>query len=140
MKTLYINRLITYANYLNTIVNHPEQGLTKDVAVVILQKEGNFMYKMKYPCWAIDELVHVFPEWEFDDYGDPILNKSDEGTFFDICDFFDLSLEEIIVFDMEGRQEGRFGEKKLDSNANAHDLSFNLLKLAEYKSKAQSIL
>lgn len=137
MKTIYIERLKKFASHLEKIHNHPEQGLFKTVTIAVLEKHANHLYSMKYPNYIIDELVAVFDEWEFSEFtGEPILAEpyKSEGTFEDLCDFFDLSLDEISFFDLEGfHQVDKFGGKVLSFDSTPQDFAFNLYELVKFR-------
>lgn len=133
--TIYNKRLIKFAEHLQTIKNHPEEGLFETVTIVAIVGSVQIPYDMKYPEWVFDELVAIFDEWEFDELtGNPVLaHPADSwGTFNDVCEFFDLNLDELSIFDLEGFQlPGRFGSKILNFESTTQDVGFNVMELAK---------
>lgn len=133
--SIYNKRLIKFAEHLQTVSNHPEEGLFETITIVAIVSQVQIPYDMKYPAWVFDQLVAIFDEWEFSEItGEPILNDQNFscGTFGDVCDFFDLSLDELSIFDLEGFQlPGRFGSKVLNFESTTQDVAFNIMELAK---------
>ncbi len=134
---LYIKRLIKFAEHLKEIENHPEEGLIEKLRIVAFYGTTKMPFEMNVPGWVFDELVNVFDEWEFDEFtGEPRLNDPSIscGTYHDICEFFDLSLDELSIFDMEGFQMiGRYGGKVLNFESSTKDIGFNFMELARVR-------
>lgn len=135
MKTsIYNQRLIKFAEKLQTIKHHPEEGLFETITIVAIVGQVQIPYEMKYPYWVFDQLVAIFDEWEFSELtGEPILigHNISSGTFGDVCDFFNLNLDETSIFDLEGFQmPGRFGGKVLNFESTTEDVAFNIMELA----------
>ena len=147
----YDKRLMKFATHLYKLIEHPEQGLFSTVHLGAIENsdEDNekivIWYQMKYPGYIFDELVLIFPnEWEFSEFGNPILSHFKEGeetdmersTIAEICIFFDLTLDELSIFDIEGYQQPeRFGGKKLDFNSTVEDFAFNIVELIKSRNK-----
>ncbi|MCD6019734.1 MAG: hypothetical protein K0S53_2855 [Bacteroidetes bacterium] len=131
---IYNNRLIKFAEHLLTLKNHPEEGLFENITIIAIVGNVAIPYDMKYPSWIFDQLVEIFEEWEFDEVtGEPVLadKLTSEGTFSDICDFFNFSLDETSIFDLEGYQQpGRFGGRVLNFESKTEDIAFNIMELA----------
>lgn len=133
--SIYNKRLIKFAEHLQTIDNHPEEGLFETVTIVALVGQVQIPYEMKYPSWVFDELVAIFDEWEFSEQtGEPILvdRTFNSQTFSDVLDFFDINLDETSIFDLEGFQmPGRFGSKVLNFESTTQDIAYNIMELAK---------
>jgi len=133
--TIYNKRLIKFAEHLQTIKNHPEEGLFETVTIVAIVGTTQIPYDMKYPAWIFDQLVEIFDEWDFDELtGEPILAPPaiSWGTFNDICEFFDFNIDELSIFDLEGFQmPGRFGSKILNFESTTEDVAYNIMELAK---------
>lgn len=133
--SLYNKRLIKFAEHLQTIKHHPEEGLFETITIVAIVGQVQIPYEMKYPSWVFDELVAIFDEWEFSDTtGEPILcdHTFNSQTFSDVLDFFDINLDETSIFDLEGFQlPGRFGSKVLNFESTTQDIAFNIMELAK---------
>lgn len=133
--SIYNQRLIKFAEHLQAIKHHPEEGLFETITIVVLVGQVQIPYEMKYPYWVFDQLVAIFDDWEFSELtGEPILiaNNHSSETFSDVCDFFDLNLDETSIFDLEGFQmPGRFGSKVLNFESTTQDVAFNIMELAK---------
>src|SRR4051812_47855924 len=112
---IYNKRMMRFAQHLYTLDLHPERGLYDTVTLVALEEHVRITYDMKYPNYLFDELPLLFDEWELSERtGDAVLKDSTErNTIFDACTFFDLSLDELSIFDLDGHQLEQFGGKQL---------------------------
>lgn len=136
MKTIYNERLIKFAKHIEQINNHPEQSLFKTVTIVVLENQSNHQYTVKYPSWILDELVAIFEEWEFSERtGDPILAEpyKSEGSFEDFCDFFDLSLDEISLFDIDSFQEAEKINEPYVFDTNPQEIALKILLIVKIR-------
>lgn len=147
MKTnIFERRLRQFALYLYKLGEHPEQGLFETVHLGAIEDGETddekivIWYEMKYPHYIFDELVQIFPDhWEFSERGNPVLmnleasegTDMEQNTVADVCIFFDLSLEELSIFDLEGYQLESLGSKKLDFNSTVSDFAFNIAELVK---------
>lgn len=132
--TVYNERLIKFAEHLQTFEHHPEEGLIDTLNIVNLIGENNLISEMIVPYWIFDELVRIFPEWDFDEFaGTPVLKDPELSwdMYNDICEFFDLTIEELSIFDLEGYQMvDKFGGKILNFESTTQDIAFNIMELA----------
>ncbi len=138
---IYNNRLMKFAQHLYTLDSHPERGLYEIVTLVAIEGHVLIPHDFKYPYYLFDELAHLFEEWELSEKtGEAVLKDSPEcNTIFDICTFFDLSLDELSIFDLDGCQLiERFGGKKLDTDSSASDIAFNIIELIEKRKEAEN--
>ncbi len=131
---IYNKRLLKFAEHLQTLKNHPEEGLFETITIIAIVGDFAIPYDMKWPSWIFDQLVEIFEEWEFDEItGEPVLidNLQNEGTFSNLCDFFNFTLDETSIFDLEGYQiPGRFGGRVLNFESTTEDIAFNVMELA----------
>lgn len=138
---IYNNRLMKFAQHLYTLDSHPERGLYEIVTLVAIEGHVLIPYDFKYPNYLFDELSHLFDEWELSEKtGEAVLKDSSErNTIFDICTFFDLSLDELSIFDLDGCQLiDRFGGKKLSTESPASDIAFNIIELIKKRKEAEN--
>lgn len=138
---IYNNRLMKFAQHLYTLDSHPERGLYDIVTLVAIEGKVLIPYDFKYPNYLFDELAHLFDEWELSEItGEAVLKDSTErNTIFDICTFFDLSHDELSIFDLDGCQLiERFGGKKLNTDSPASDIAFNIIELIKKRKEADN--
>lgn len=133
--TIHNKRLIKFAEHLMSKNRLPDEGSYEEVRIVAIIGEEKISYMMKYPHWVFDELVAIFPEWEFDEMDDsPVLMDKNESinTFYDVCTFFELEIDEISIFDLDGFQmPGRFGGKILNLESTTQDVAYNIIGLVK---------
>lgn len=128
---IHNKRLMRFAQHLYTLDSHPERGLCDIVTLVAIEGKVLIPFDMKYPNYLFDELPLLFDEWELSEKtGDAVLKDSTErNTIFDACTFFDLNLDELSIFDLDGHQLEQFGGKKLKVDSPASDIAFNIVEL-----------
>ena len=128
---IHNERLMLFAQHLYKLDLHPERGLYDTVTLIAIEGEVLIPYDMKCPNYLFDELPLLFKEWELSERtGDAVLKDSTEmNTIFDACTFFDLSLDELSIFDLDGHQLERFGGTQLSINAPASVVAFNIIEL-----------
>lgn len=115
----YNKRLLRFADHLNQIKDHPQQGLFDIVNLVSLEDGVMIPNEMKYSSYLFEEALKVFPE----------INQ-EESLTHGMIDFFNLSLDEMGVFDLEGfHLVERFGGKPLTMDATPQDIAFNIIEL-----------
>lgn len=124
-------RLLKFAQHLEQIKNHPEQGIFDTVEFVELELRKERRHKILYHAWVFEELPLIFKEWGFNGkFGNPLPDdiQDEEGTVAAVLDFFDLTLFEFChLFNLEGIQDPqRYGGKHLTFEADGPDLAQNI--------------
>lgn len=114
-------RLLQFAEHLNQIEDHPKQGLFRIVTLVAIEDRVMIPYEMKYSAYVFEEALKLFPE----------INQ-EEGLIYGVIDFFDFTLDEMGLFDLEGFHiVERFGGKPLAMSATPQDIAFNIIELVK---------
>jgi hypothetical protein len=134
-----IERLIKFAEHLNTIRNFPGE-LLQEVELVDMNKKVRTHYLIRYNYFIIDELPAVFEEFGFDAItGDPMLegrSSEEEGPTLSVLEFFGLGApaEFAHLFDMEGLQDTKiYGGRVLTPESTPKDIAFNMMQFVRFK-------
>jgi|ERR1700752_5045890 len=141
-ETLYIERLITYANHLARITQVPELIFLRKTTLVVLRHSTRVSYDVIYPQWIFNELPYIFQDWSFtEEDSEPVLIEKEtsetEGTIASVFNFFGLTEAEFRkLFDV------RCYEEKLTKNKSESIIIANNIKelVKQRRNRVQSDL
>lgn len=81
-RVIGLSNLFRFAQHIEKIINHPEEGLFRTVIVYAIVDKVKIHIEVKTPHWVFEELITCFPdEWSFDEKtGDPFLDGMEPNT------------------------------------------------------------
>lgn len=134
MKTVFAKRLIRFAEHLQTIEDHPENGILKLINIIAVTNNKRIDIEVICHHWVFDALVDVFPNvWGWSSKtGDPILEyKEPNGETAEcVFEFFGIKDYEVFChfFELTGYQRvDKWGGQILTTDSMGPQIARNIL-------------